>query len=61
MGLYFEISSIDLKHYKYFKEAIDESGSLNQRYRGKIIGVKSSELQKCIGSKKNLQKKVNSY
>ena len=40
--------SFYLECYQCLKEAIDESGTLNQRYGGKIKGVKSSELEKSL-------------
>ena len=45
-GFYFETPSSYLENYRYLKEGIDESRTLNQRYGGKMKGVESSELEK---------------
>jgi hypothetical protein len=44
-GFYFKILSFYLESYQFLKEAIDEFGTLNQRYGGKMKGVKSSEIK----------------
>ena len=58
---YFEIPNFYLDNYQYLKDAIDELGTLNQRYGRKVKGVKSSEIEKKVSVLKNLEKKVKSY
>ena len=40
--------SVYIDNNQYVKEAIDEPGTLNQRYRGRMKGVKSSKLGKSL-------------
>jgi len=47
--------SFYLDDYQYLKEAIYESGTLNQNYGGKMKGVRSSELEEKVSVRKNLQ------
>ena len=48
----------DLDNYLYLKEAIDESRTLNQRYRGEMKGVRSSELEKGYSSLKIYRRRL---
>ena len=49
-GFYFQMPKFYLESYQYLKSAIDKSGTLNQRYGGKMKAMKSSELEKCLSS-----------
>jgi len=44
-----------LDKYKYLNEAIDESGTPNQRYGGKLKGLKFAELEKSLSSQKSME------